>query len=73
MADILIIDDDEMLCDRLSRHLKYMGHDVTCSLTLEDGVKTAASKTPDVIFLDVNLPDGNSGGWQLLNSSIVRP
>lgn len=59
MAEILIIDDDEMLCDTLSRHLKRIGYNVDFSLTLEDGLKRAASRAHDVVLLDVNLPDGN--------------
>ena len=59
MADILIIDDDKMLCGVLGRHIGRMGHAATYSLTLEEGLKELSSKTFDVVFLDVNLPDGN--------------
>ncbi len=59
MSNILIIDDDKMLCDMLCRHIGYMGHDATYSLTLEQGHKEISSKTFDVVFLDVRLPDGN--------------
>jgi len=59
MAEILIIDDDEMLCDMICRHIKRMGHQVVSEYTLGEGVKTAASGDFDVVFLDVNLPDGN--------------
>ncbi|OQX10239.1 MAG: Fis family transcriptional regulator [Desulfobacteraceae bacterium IS3] len=59
MAHILIIDDEEMICDSLSRIFQDMGHDVFYSLTLKEGIAAAKSKDFDVVFLDVRLPDGN--------------
>lgn len=59
MANILIIDDDKMLCESLSRHFEYSGHESTFALTLEQGIKKVSSKAFDVVFLDVCLPDGN--------------
>lgn len=59
MANILIIDDDEMLCDMLSRHLKKTGHQVRYDHRIQDGLHTALSSDFDVVFLDVGLPDGN--------------
>jgi len=59
MSKILIIDDDKLLCNMLSRFIRRMEHDVTCALTLEDGFKEILAGTFDVVFLDVSLPDGN--------------
>jgi len=59
MANALIIDDDSMMCDLLSRLVKKMGHDATSAFTLRDGLKEVHSGTFDVVFLDVGLPDGN--------------
>ncbi|MBW2018488.1 MAG: response regulator, partial [Deltaproteobacteria bacterium] len=59
MANILIIDDDKMICDMLSRMIMRMGHHATYALTLKEGLKEAASEAFDVVFLDVRLPDGN--------------
>jgi two-component system NtrC family response regulator len=59
VADVLIIDDNEKMCDVLSRKVRRMGHESTHVFTLQDGLKEAASGTFDVIFLDVRLPDGN--------------
>lgn len=59
MARVLIIDDDEMLCEMLSRHISYIGHEVSYALSLNEGVADVNSKEYDVVFLDVNLPDGN--------------
>ncbi len=59
MADVLIIDDDELICDALASVVKRMGHTADYALTIKDGLKHASSKKFDVVFLDVRLPDGN--------------
>ncbi|MDD5475011.1 MAG: sigma-54 dependent transcriptional regulator [Syntrophales bacterium] len=59
MANILIIDDETMICDILSRKVKSMGHEAASANTLSDGVHMAVNGSFDVIFLDVRLPDGN--------------
>ena len=59
MANILIIDDDEMLCDMMSTMVSQMGHSATFANTLKDGLKRASSEEFDVVFLDVRMPDGN--------------
>ena len=59
MAKILIVDDDQMLCDALSTKLRMMEHDVDCAATLEDGIRKAVTGLNDVVYLDVRLPDGS--------------
>lgn len=59
MAHVLIIDDNEKMCDVLSCKVTRMGHESTHAFTLEDGLRKATSGKFDVIFLDVRLPDGN--------------
>ena len=59
MAQVLIIDDDEMMCRLLSGLVLNRGHEATCAFTLEDGLEHAARRNFDVVFLDVRLPDGN--------------
>ncbi|MDY7031160.1 MAG: sigma-54 dependent transcriptional regulator [Thermodesulfobacteriota bacterium] len=59
MAKVLIIDDNKTFCDALSDVIRDMGHDVTYSLSLEQGINESSSKEYDVVFLDVRLPDGN--------------
>ncbi len=59
VANILIIDDDKMICDSLSKVVKRSGHNVSSALTLNEGLKEALSTSFDVVFLDVNMPDGN--------------
>ena len=59
MANVLIIDDDRVFCDVLSRAVSRLGHSVTFSLTLKDGLEAVSSRNFDVVMLDVQLPDGN--------------
>lgn len=59
MANVLIIDDDAMICDTLGRHVERLGHRVTAVPTLREGLEEVRKRAFDVVFLDVNLPDGN--------------
>ena len=59
MSSILIIDDDEMLCNTLSRFVQRLKHKPTYALTLKDGLRKVSSNSFDIVFLDVRLPDGN--------------
>jgi two-component system, NtrC family, response regulator len=59
MADILIVDDDKMLCAMLVKRLESVGHTVTCVYTLAAGIHAVGEAACDVVFLDVQLPDGN--------------
>lgn len=59
MAKVLIIDDDKLICDAMSRVIQRMGHDVTSANTLKDGVNMASSLMCDVVYLDVRMPDGS--------------
>jgi len=59
MAKVLIIDDDFDLCKILLKSLKRIEHDVHYALTLNQGLDKLFSNEFDVVFLDVNLPDGN--------------
>jgi len=59
MAKILIIDDDEMFCSLLLSAIQREGYDVQCAYTLQNGLDKVRTDAFDVVFLDVNLPDGN--------------
>ena len=56
---VLIIDDDTQVCDILTTAFNRMGHTASFALTLQQGLEKIATETIDVVFLDVNLPDGN--------------
>ncbi len=59
MAKIFIIDDDITLQEMLTTHLQRSGHHTDCAATLAEGMRQVAAGNYDVIFLDVQLPDGN--------------
>ncbi len=59
MADILIIDDDPEIRTILAKHLNDMDHMPMVVETLSDGLETVKSVSIDLVFLDVNLPDGS--------------
>jgi len=59
MANILLIDDDTMLTEMLTEHLDRAGHCTTTAATLHDGIEQAQNGFFDIIFLDVQLPDGD--------------
>ncbi|MCP3874805.1 MAG: sigma-54-dependent Fis family transcriptional regulator [Desulfobacteraceae bacterium] len=59
MANVLIIDDDKLICELLVKMMKKIGHESRFALTGEDGVDLAKKRTFDIVFLDVNLPDAN--------------
>ncbi len=57
MSSILIIDDDKALCRSLEIQLKTQGHEVRYANTASDGLAALTEWTPDLILLDLKLPD----------------
>jgi two-component system KDP operon response regulator KdpE len=57
MALVLVIDDDQSLLRALRLGLEAGGHDVVTAVNGEQGVSQAALKSPDVVVLDIGLPD----------------
>jgi two-component system, NtrC family, response regulator len=59
MARILIVDDDEMTCETLLSLIRSQGHQVDGASRLKQGYRQLMKNSYDLVFLDVNLPDGN--------------
>jgi len=59
MAKILVIDDELDICTMLKEIIGTHNHRVDYNLTIRDGFKHALSESYDIVFLDVNLPDGS--------------
>lgn len=59
MSKVLIVDDDKMMNDALSRAIKRSGHEVTCKMNLKEGLEEVVSDEYDVVYLDVRMPDGD--------------
>lgn len=62
MAKILLVEDNEMNRDMLSRRLKRNGYDVVIAVDGRQGVDMAASELPDLILMDMSLPEID--GWE---------
>jgi CheY-like chemotaxis protein len=63
MAKILLVEDNEMNRDMLSRRLIRRGFDVVIAVDGAQGVGMAVSESPDLILLDMSLPIMN--GWDV--------
>ena len=61
MPKILLVEDNEMNRDILSRRLARKGHDVVIAVDGEEGVAMAKSESPDLILMDMSLP--KIDGW----------
>jgi CheY-like chemotaxis protein len=61
MARILLVEDNELNRDMLSRRLIRRGFDVVLAMDGAQGVAMALSESPDLILLDMSLPVMN--GW----------
>jgi CheY-like chemotaxis protein len=62
MPKILLIEDNEQNRDALSRRLQRHGYDVIMAVDGQQGVAVAQSELPDLILMDLNLPDID--GWE---------
>jgi CheY-like chemotaxis protein len=62
MARILIVEDNEMNRDMLSRRLERKGYAVVMAVDGAEGVQKAASESPDIILMDMSLPVLD--GWE---------
>jgi CheY-like chemotaxis protein len=56
MAKILLVEDNEMNRDMLSRRLMRKGYEVVIAVDGQLGVEMAAREKPDVVLMDMSLP-----------------
>ena len=59
---ILLVEDNEMNRDMLSRRLQRRGYDVDLAVDGEQGVAMAQAAAPDLILMDMSLPVID--GWE---------
>jgi DNA-binding response OmpR family regulator len=57
VAHLLLIEDDSAIRTNLLRALRERGHAVAASYTAMDGLQTALAERPDLVVLDLGLPD----------------
>ena len=75
MPRILIVDDSEDNRDVLARRLQRRGFDVTQTAGGKQGVAQAVSDTPDLILMDMNMPelDGWEASRMIRSQSLMMP
>ncbi len=62
MKRILIVEDNEMNRDVLSRRLRRRGYEVLIATAGLDGLRLATDARPDLILMDLGMPDID--GWE---------
>ena len=62
MAKILLVEDNEMNRDMLSRRLTRRGFEVVVAVDGREGVAAAERESPDLILMDMSLPV--TDGWE---------
>lgn len=66
-ARILIVEDDDVLSDLISRNLRARQHEVHVAGDAHDALMFLRTFPLDLIFLDINLPDET--GWDVLRTA----
>lgn len=62
MSTILIVEDNEMNRDMLSRRLERRGYSILLAVDGENGIAMARANLPDLILMDMSLPVMD--GWE---------
>ncbi|PKQ30567.1 MAG: DNA-binding response regulator [Actinobacteria bacterium HGW-Actinobacteria-2] len=63
-ARVLVVDDEPAIVEMLSVSLRFVGYEVDTALTGTDATRAVAAHAPDLVILDVMLPDAT--GFDLL-------
>ena len=74
MPRILLVEDQEMNRDMLSRRLKKRGYDVSIAVDGAEGLEKARAEAPELILMDMSLPviDGWEATRQLKADQATR-
>lgn len=71
MIKVLIVEDEELVARMYEKALKLDGIDVSVALGGEDGLEKARNEKPDIILLDVMMPEPD--GLQVLTNMKEDP
>jgi two-component system, cell cycle response regulator DivK len=71
MATILLVEDNEMNRDMLSRRLNRRGYDILLAVDGAEGVASARAQLPDLILMDMSLPVMD--GWEATRRLKAEP
>ena len=71
MPKILLVEDNEMNRDMLSRRLLKKGFELVMAVDGEQALEMARAETPDLILMDISLP--GLDGWEATRRLKARP
>ena len=71
MAKILVVEDNEMNRDMLSRRLIKRGYDVVVAVDGQEGVEKARTEAPALVLMDMSLPVLD--GWEATRALRADP
>jgi len=71
MPKVLLVEDNEMNRDMLSRRLVRRGFEVSLAIDGQQGVDKAAQESPDIILMDMSLPVLD--GWEATRQLKANP
>ena len=71
MPKILLVEDNEMNRDMLSRRLQRRGYEVVVAVDGRQGVAMASSEAPALILMDMSLPEID--GWEATRQIKTAP
>ena len=71
MPKILLVEDNEMNRDMLSRRLERKGYSVVIAIDGQAGINMATSESPDLILMDLSLPIID--GWEATRQIKANP
>jgi CheY-like chemotaxis protein len=71
VARVMAVDDDPVIRGLLEVNLEMEGHEVVTAVDGQDAVEKARAELPDLILLDVMMPNVN--GWQAAEALKADP
>ncbi len=71
MSKILLVEDNEMNRDMLSRRLERKGFEILIAVDGQAGINMASSESPDLILMDLSLPIVD--GWEATRQIKANP
>src|SRR5579872_903945 len=71
MAKILLVEDNQYNREMLAKRLQRSGFDVVPALDGREGIEMAKSETPDIILMDLDLPEID--GWEATRRLKANP
>ncbi len=71
MAKILLVEDNEMNRDMLSRRLMKKGYELVMAMDGEQAIELAQTEIPDLILMDISLPGVD--GWEATRRLKAKP